>query len=103
MAEVAVPEPDVSLVRAGEPVAVKLNAYPTRLFHGTVVRPGSHVGEEGNDRFVVAEVRLENAPTVVKTGMMGRAKISTVKVSLLTAALRKPARWIWSRIWPLLP
>ena len=103
MAEVAVPEPDVSLVRAGERVAVKLNAYPTRLFHGTVVRPGSHVGEEGNDRFVVAEVRLENAPTVVKTGMMGRAKISTVKVSLLTAALRKPARWIWSRIWPLLP
>jgi RND family efflux transporter MFP subunit len=103
LAEVAVPEADVSLVRPGERVAVKLNPYPTRIFRGTVVRPGSHVREEGEDRFVVAEVRLENAPTALKTGMMGRAKISTVKVPLLTAALRKPVRWIWSWIWPLLP
>ncbi|HEV8610145.1 MAG TPA: GAF domain-containing protein [Thermoanaerobaculia bacterium] len=103
LAEVAVPEADVSLVQPGERVAVKLNPYPTRIFHGTVRRPGSHVREEGKDRFIVAEVQLEGGGPLLKTGMMGKAKISTVKVRLLTAILRRPARWFWSRLWPLLP
>jgi RND family efflux transporter MFP subunit len=103
LAEVAVPESDVSLVRRGARVAVKLNPYPTQIFHGTVERPGSHVREEAGDRFVIAEVQLEDASPALKTGMMGRAKISTVRVPVVWAVIRKPARWVWSRIWPLLP
>ena len=66
VAEVAVPEADASLIRAGEAVALKLNPYPTRLFHGKVTRPGSHVRQEGEDRFVIAEVRVES-PVGLKT------------------------------------
>ncbi len=102
VAEVAVPEADASLIRAGEAVALKLNPYPTRLFHGKVTRPGSHVRQEGEDRFVIAEVRVES-PAGLKTGMLGQAKVSTIQVPLITAMFRKPVRYLWKRIWPILP
>ena len=47
----AVPEADASLIRVGEGVALKLNPYPTRLFRGKVMRPGSQVRQEGEDRW----------------------------------------------------
>ena len=102
-AEVAVPEDDAALVREGERVAIKLNPYPTRLFRGTVIRPGTHVRQEDKDRFVVAEVQIENPDGLLKTGMQGKAKISTERVPLITAILRSPVRWAWNKIWPLLP
>lgn len=103
VAEVAVPENDATLVQPGEPVAIKLNTYPTRLFRGTVTRPGTHVRQEDKDRFIVAEVRIENADGLLKTGMQGQAKVSTVRVPLIAAIFRGPVRWAWGRIWPLLP
>ncbi len=102
-AEVAVDERDSALLTPGGPVAVKLNPYPTRLFRGTVSRVSSFVREEGKERFVIAEVRVENPEGLLKTGMLGKAKISNGRRPLLLAILRKPARWIWTKIWPLLP
>ena len=103
LAEVAVPESDASLVQPGESVAIKLNPYPTRLFRGTVMRPGTHVRQEDKDRFIMAEVRIENPDGLLKTGMQGKAKVSTVRVPLIAAIFRGPVRWAWTRIWPLLP
>ncbi len=103
VAEVAVPENDANLVRTGERVAIKLNPYPTRLFRGTVTRPGTHVRQEDKERFIVAEVRIENPDGLLKTGMQGTAKISTVRVPVIAAIFRGPVRWIWTKVWPLLP
>jgi GAF domain-containing protein/biotin carboxyl carrier protein len=103
VAEVAIPEADASLIRPGERVALKLNPFPTRLFHGTVNRPGSHVREEGDERFVIAEIGVEDGAGLLKTGMLGKAKVSTIKVSLIRAMVRKPARFLWKKLWPLLP
>lgn len=101
--EVAIDERDSALLTTGEPVAVKLNPFPTRLFRGTVSRVSSFVREEGKDRFVIAEVRVENPEGLLKTGMLGKAKISDGRRPLLLAILRKPARWVWAKIWPILP
>ena len=103
LAEVAVPETEAALIRAGEKVALKLNPYPTRTFRGTLTRPGTHVREEGTERFVIAEVQIENGSGLLKTGMMGKAKVSTVRVPVITAIFRKPVRYVWGRLWPLLP
>ncbi len=103
VAEVAVPENDATLIQTGERVAIKLNPYPTRLFRGTVTRPGTHVRQEDKDRFIVAEVRIENSDGLLKTGMQGKAKISTVRVPVIAAIFRAPVRWVWNKIWPLLP
>ena len=103
VAEVAVPENDATLVQSGQPVAIKLNPYPTRLFRGTVLRPGTHVRQEDKDRFIVAEVRIDNPDGLLKTGMQGKAKVSTVRIPLIAAIFREPVRWAWNKIWPLLP
>jgi len=102
-AEVAIDERDAALLSSGEPVTVKLNPYPTRVFRGTVSRVSSFVREEGQDRFVIAEVRIENPEGLLKSGMLGKAKISDGRRPILVALLRTPARWVWTKIWPLLP
>ena len=103
MAEVSVPESDASLIRVGQPVSLKLDSYPTRLFHGKLTLPGTHVREEGKERFLVTEVQIENPDGLLKTGMQGKAKILTRTVPLAAAIFRKPVRFIWAKTWPLLP
>jgi RND family efflux transporter MFP subunit len=102
-AEVAVPETEVARIRKGDRVALKLNPYPTMGFVGTVNRIGAQVREEDKERFVIAEVRVENPAGLLKTGMLGQAKISTDRVPVVVALLRKPARYFWNKVWPLLP
>jgi RND family efflux transporter MFP subunit len=101
--DVAVPERDTSLLATGQKVDVKVNSYPYRTFSGTVVRLGAAVREEGEERFAIAEAHVENADGLLRPGMLGKAKISTGTQRLLRVLLRKPARWMWTRIWPLLP
>ena len=101
--EVAVREVDSSLLRDGQGVAVKLNSYPSRVFHGKVGRVSPVVREEGDDRFVLAQAVLENPDGSIRPGMLGKAKISTETHRLGYAVFRKPARWFWTKLWPLLP
>ncbi len=94
---------DSSLVRAGMPAAVKLNTFPTRTLQGEVARVGARILEEGKERFVIAEVAVPNPTGELRTGMLGRAKIRVGYHNIATLLVRKPARWIWAKIWPLLP
>ncbi len=102
-AEIAVPEADAALIRPGERVALKLNTFPTRTFSAKVSRVGARVREEGEERFLIAEARAENPEGLLKTGMVGTGKIWAGRRSIATLVLRKPARWLWRKIWPLLP
>jgi multidrug resistance efflux pump len=102
-AEVAIPEPDAAYVRAGSPVALKLNPLPTRTFHATVTRVGARIREDGEDRYLVAEVNVNNSDGALKAGMVGRGKIRAGNRSIAVLLLRRPARWIYNKIWPLLP
>ena len=102
-AEVAVPESDVALVKAGQKAAVKFNPYPGRLFRGSVDRVGARLRQEGEDRFLIAEVSIPNTDDLLKTGMLGTGKVSVGTRSVFTALFRRPARYLWNKIWPLLP
>ena len=101
--EVAVREVDASLLREGEPVVVKLNTYPSRVFRGTIGRVSPVVREEGENRFVLAQATLDNPSGDIRPGMLGKAKISTGTRRLGYAILRKPARWFWAKLWPMMP
>ena len=59
--------------------------------------------EEAKERFVVAEVTLENADGALKTGMQGRGKIRAGTSNIATLLLRRPARWLYGKLWPFLP
>jgi RND family efflux transporter MFP subunit len=101
--EAAVPEEDSSLIQVGQEVDVKLNPYPTRTFHGPVTRVGARIREEGKDRFVIAEVGVNNPDGALKAGMLGKAKIKAGHRKIITLLLRKPARWLYSKLWSILP
>lgn len=102
-AEVAVPEEDAALLAPGQRAGVKLHPYPTRTFQGQVTRVGAQVREEGKERYVVAEVALPNTDGLLKTGMLGQAKIVAHRSNIATFLLRRPARWLYGKLWPLLP
>ena len=102
-AEVAVPEAEAALVKAGEPVALKMNPFPTRVFRGEVRRVGAQLRQEGEESFVIAEARVPNEDGALKAGMLGTAKVSAGTRRLGTVLFRKPLRYFWMKIWPLLP
>ncbi len=102
-AEVAVPEADAALVRAGDRTALKMNPFPTRVFRGQVQRVGAELRQEGEENFVIAEARVPNPDRTLRAGMLGRAKVSVGTRRLATAIFRKPVRYLWLKIWPLLP
>ena len=101
--EVAIREIDASLLRESEDVAVKLNSYPSRVFKGKIGRVSPVVREEGEDRFILAEALIDNGGGMIRPGMLGNAKVSTGTRRLGYAVLRKPARWLWAKLWPLMP
>jgi|RhiMetdeSRZDD1v2_1073273.scaffolds.fasta_scaffold36964_3 RND family efflux transporter MFP subunit len=102
-AEVAVPESDAGLVKPGQKVALKFNPYPGTLFHGEVARVAPRIREEGDQRFLIAEVAVPNPDGQLKTGMLGSGKVSVGTRRVVTALFRKPLRYLWNKIWPALP
>ncbi len=102
-AEIAVPESEALLLRPGQKAVLKFNAYPGRTFQGAVQRVAPRVREEGGDRFLIAEASIQNPGGLIKTGMLGRGKISTGTRPVLVALFRRPVRYLWTKLWPLLP
>jgi len=90
-------------VKYGEKAALKFNPYPGRLFRGSVDRVGARLRQDGEERFLIAEVSIPNPDGALKTGMLGTGKVSVGTRSVFTALFRRPARYLWNKIWPLLP
>ena len=97
--DVAIDEDDVLLLHPGEKASVKLDGFPTRTFHGvvTVVSPRSQV--QGSDRVFFARVAVPNPDGAIRDGMQGRAKVVTGWSPAGKVLFRRPAIWIWSKLW----
>ncbi len=108
-AELPVAETDLNLVLGamarGKPVPakLKLNAFPTETFRGEVERVSSQVVEDGGDQYFIVRARFPNPEGVVRTGMVGRGKISVGWYPLGYLILRAPVRWLWRTVWGWLP
>jgi GAF domain-containing protein len=102
-AEVAVPESEAGLVGPGQPATLKFNPFPGRSFHGTVERVAARIRQDGPERFVIAEVAIANPDGLLKTGMLGTAKVRVGTRRVITALFRKPVRYLWNKVWPILP
>lgn len=103
-------ETDLALVRRGDHVALKLNAFPAETFSGTVDRVGARSEPVEGEQFFVVRAVFENTRTLAKDGMAGRARILSAGgwfgsgwYPVGYALLRAPARWIWEKIWVWLP
>jgi RND family efflux transporter MFP subunit len=97
--DVAVDEPEVSLLRQGTDAAIKVEAFPSRTFRGevTVVSPKSQT--EGEDRFFYARVNVPNPDGSLRPGMQGRGKVWVGWRPVGYALFRRPFMWIYSKLW----
>jgi GAF domain-containing protein/multidrug resistance efflux pump len=109
-AEMSVPETDLSLVQPGENVSLKLNAFPTTTFEGTVDRIGAQTRTDSGEQYFLVRAIFENTGGRARNGMVGRARIrsrggwfSSGWYPIGYVILRSPFRWIWQKVWPWVP
>jgi len=97
--DVAIDESDISLLKAGNSAALKVESFPTRTFRGTVsiVSPQSQM--QGEDRVFQARVNVNNPDASLRPGMQGRGKISIGWRPIGYALFRRPALWLYSKLW----
>jgi RND family efflux transporter MFP subunit len=97
--DVAIPQTEASLLQPGEPVAIKLDSYPERSWHGAVaiVSPQAQPGD--GLRTFAARVPLANGDAALRSGMTGRAKVQIGYRPAGYVLLRGPALWAWQTLW----
>ena len=83
--EFAVPEEDISYVRAGMTARFRLDAYPGRQWEGRVEQIHPRAEERAQQQVFVAELAMQNPGQLWKPGMSGRAKI---------VAQHRPLGWV---------
>ena len=96
---VAVDEPDLPMLRTGARGWVKLDGFPARTFKGTVdiVSPQSEMA--GDQRTFYARVEVSNPGNVIRAGMSGRAKVAVGWHPVGYVLFRRPAIWLYSKLW----
>jgi hypothetical protein len=91
-------------------VALKLNAFPTATFVGTVERIGEQTRGEAGEQYFLVRAVFDNTGGRARDGMVGRARIragggyaGSNWYPVGYALLRDPFRWVWQEIWSWLP
>src|SRR5271156_2492676 len=109
-AEMSVGETDLELVRPGNTVALKLNAFPTTTFQGTVDRIGAQTQAVAGDQSFIVRAIFNNPRGLARDGMVGRARIHSIGgwfqsgwYPIGYALLRSPFRWLWEKAWSWMP
>ena len=102
-AEIALDEVDVSHLKAGQKVAVKMNSYPTSKFYGEVKLLGATLQEGTSGNHYVVQAEISDPQVLLKQGMVGKAKIETGSHSVGYVLLRKPFYFLWKKLWVWLP
>ena len=77
--QVAVPEPEVPLIKKGLPVKVSVEELPGKLFQGTITRFSPALDEA--TKTMLAEIDLENSSGELRPGMYAMTKIGVEKHS----------------------
>lgn len=101
--EVAVAENEVGEIGPGQEAWVKLNTFPERKFVGQVVRVSPQGREQADARVFDVIVEIPNDEGLLRPGMSGRGKILARRASVGYLLARAPARWLWLKIWSMLP
>ena len=97
--DVAIDDTDANLLRVGSKAVIKLNSYATRTFRGNVVVVSPKGEQQGDSRVFFARVLLPNSDGAIRTGMEGRGKVSVGWYPAGYVLFRRPALWLYSRIW----
>jgi len=97
--DLAVDDGDVGLLKVGQNAVVKLNSYPTRTFHGSVmiVSPKAELVQDAP--IFYARIAVSNADGAIRAGMEGRGKVRTGWYPSAYVIFRQPFVWLYSKVW----
>jgi multidrug resistance efflux pump len=101
-AEIAVPEKEISDVRAGQAVVLKARAFPDVRFEGKVtsISPTVSAPPEGLfERTVTVVTELDNRSLLLKPRMTGHAKISCGPRRIADLLTRRLSRYLRVEFW----
>jgi hypothetical protein len=100
----------VAWIDPGAKVALKLNALPTQTVIGHVERTSPQAITAEGEQFFVTRAVFPNPNLAARAGMAGQAKITgsggwfqSGWYPVGYVLLRTPTRWVWRKIWSLLP
>jgi RND family efflux transporter MFP subunit len=99
LVDVAIDEGDVGLLHSGEKASLKLDGFPERTFHGQVAVVSPQGILKDTEPVFFARVSVSNPAQLMRAGMQGRGKISTGWRAAGVVFFRRPAIWIWSKLW----
>jgi multidrug resistance efflux pump len=101
-AEIAVPESEIADVHIGQPVMLRVRAYPDRAFTGKVasIAPvATQPTETRAERIVLVTTRFDNPDLLLKPEMTGNAKISCGERRLTELLSRRFLRFFKVEFW----
>jgi GAF domain-containing protein/biotin carboxyl carrier protein len=100
--EFGVDQRDVSRVRPGQQVRLRVDALPQRTFTGRVSSVGQLPADSGPLVRYPVRASVANTDGLLKPQMAAHARVLTQPASAATRLLRAPARWLrlfWWKIW----
>jgi RND family efflux transporter MFP subunit len=97
--DLAIDELDAVLLQPGRRATIKLDAFPTRSFPGEVqvISPISSL--ENDQKVFYARILVSNPNGLIRSGMHGRGKVIAGWRPVGYVLFRRPAMWIYSKLW----
>ncbi len=103
LAEISVDESEIGYLKLGQKLRLKMNAFPTAKFYGTVTHLGAEILPRNDVPRYLIQAQIANPDLLLKSGMVGKAKVETGYRSVGYVLLRKPIRFLWKKFWVWLP
>ena len=100
--EFGVDQRDVSRVRPGQEIRLRVDALPQRTFKGVVISVGQLPSDSGSQVRYPIRAAVENTDGLLKPQMGAYARVLTAPASAMSRLTRAPARWarlFWWKLW----
>lgn len=99
IADVAIDDVDAGLLKSGQKASIKLNSYPTRIFHGEVVVVSPKAELLHDTPVFFARVAVANDDGAIRSGMEGRGKVRVGWYPAGYVFFRGVLIWIYAKVW----
>jgi multidrug resistance efflux pump len=100
LARIQAPEREIGDVRPGQPVRLKVRAYPDRVFHGSVTKIGGEGEPDPNNQVVYrVELVIENSDGLLRPGMTAFARVDFGRRPIAAILLHKLKQILRPELW----
>ena len=99
LVDVAIDGSDAGLLHSGQKADLKFESFPERTYRGQVIVVSPQGVFKDTEPVFFARVGVTNSDAALRAGMQGRGKIVTGSRSAGVVMFRRPAMWIWAKLW----